>query len=194
MTIDEIESALENAKSFDEELAQAVAGIVRESPPIKADRSVQTAKLEVDRSVMSGSSRKTDAPRDDVRALWRRLESRETYESPWQPAWLRRLIGDEYFQEVTAASFHRAVTDDQLAPIEDLDCLRKLTIGNENRVTDAGLAHLAGLTRLQNLDIWDASGITDAGLACLAGLVHLRKLHFSKAPALPAPGWRTWRS
>ena len=118
--------------------------------------------------------------------------------SPWAPPWLRRAVGDEYFQEVAEVHFGRNTTDDQLAVVEDLDRLIKITLSevtdarlmhlrhvkslriahlNGTDITDAGLAHLAGLPDLQELSVWTIyPGITDVGLAHLAGLPHLQEL------------------
>jgi hypothetical protein len=95
----------------------------------------------------------------------------------WAPAWLRRTIGDEYFQEVTRVWFDGETKDDQLAPVEHLDRLLEFELGGfiygEKTVTDAGIAHLRRLKSLRMVKISNAK-ITDAGLAHLAGLPHLQ--------------------
>ena len=188
MALNEIELANFYACAFDDEMASATAAVLLESAAIKGDPSVEAAMLAANLSAQSNSTRKTAAPDNDNRALWKRLERYNTYASPWQPAWLQRLIGDEYFQEVVSAGFHLPVTDDQLAPVAGLDRLRELSLGKARNLTDAGLAHLAGLSQLQELEIGYAPGITDAGLAHLAGLAQLRKLYVHDAPGITDAG------
>lgn len=122
--------------------------------------------------------------REKVIAQWLRLKRFDTYEAPWQPAWLQGLIGDENLRVPTAVSIGRETTDDQLAPVEDLDRLVRFSLLYANRVTDAGLAHLAGLTRLEEISLWSTPRITDRGLESLAGLPRLRKLEIRGAPAI----------
>jgi hypothetical protein len=96
---------------------------------------------------------------------------------PWAPEWLRRRLGDEYFQEVTCVHFfEEGLADEQLAPLEGLDHVEEIEIP-PNEITDAGLAHLADcgrigdeglihLRRLTNLEVLNLSmtRLTDAGL------------------------------
>jgi Leucine Rich repeat len=125
--------------------------------------------------------------------------------SPWVPVWLRRAIGDEYFQEVTSVSFYANKADDQFSPVADLDRLLEfklsasMMVGRTNvtgtglahlrilkslrsveisglDVTDAALAHLASLPQLQKLALRNAHGITDAGMAHVAKMTELRDL------------------
>jgi Leucine rich repeat/Leucine Rich repeat len=93
--------------------------------------------------------------------------------SPWAPAWLRRAIGDEYFQEVASVLFGVDTTDDQLAVVEDLDRLVKIVL--YGKVTDAGLVHLRNLKGLRIAQL-ECLNITNAGLAHLASLPHLQEL------------------
>ncbi len=95
-------------------------------------------------------------------------------ESPGVPAWLRARLGDEFFQEVTAVSFYKPVTDDQLAPVADFDRLLALEL-HGTKVTNAGLAHLANLKNLREIRL-DRTQITDAVLARLRPLTGLRRL------------------
>ena len=67
-----------------------------------------------------------------------------------EPAWLRKLLGDEFFSHVV-----RVAGDDSFT-------------GSKPTFTDAGLEHLDGLTRLQSLDL-DATLVTDAGLSIFKG-------------------------
>ena len=100
--------------------------------------------------------------------------------SPRVPAWLRRMVGNEHFQEVTKVSFYdKTATDAALAAVGDFDHLIAIIINDASEVTDTGLAHLAGLPRLQEMEIWGLSGITDTGLSHLAELRNLQKLELN---------------
>ena len=97
---------------------------------------------------------------------------------PWAPAWLRKRLGDEFFQEVTSVQFlDRAhVTDHDLAPLESLDRLEELAISGAP-ITDSGLKHISNLTELRILSLWDTRGVSDAGLVHLAALTKLQTLN-----------------
>ncbi len=130
---------------------------------------------------------------------------------PSAPKWLRNLLGDEYFQEVTMVTFRSPVSDDILPSIATLDHLVQLSLTGEeigdpamtqvaklprlksltlarSSVTDAGLTHLAAARRLQRLAIHGAAGVTDAGMTSLAGLPDLRSVEIFLAPNLTARG------
>jgi hypothetical protein len=105
---------------------------------------------------------------------------------PPGPAWLRRLLGDEYFQEVAWVSI--ADTDPMdpenasgrridrvLVALRAMDRLRELHL-NGRQLRDAHLARIRDLTSLERLEIWGAVHLTDAGLAHLRGLGHLRSI------------------
>lgn len=118
------------------------------------------------------------------------------------PTFLRRLLGDEYFQDITfvrvggrgrvpagtleaigrlpnARKLNLAMLrldPDDLAPIARMTSLRALSLGN-TRLTDEALARLAGLTNLEELYIhW--SDVRD-GTRHLAGMTRLRVLTLS---------------
>src|SRR4051794_33934914 len=96
---------------------------------------------------------------------------------PWAPAWLRKWLGDEFFQEVTSVQFiDRPVTDLDLAPLAGFDRLEEFHITG-GPITDARLKHLAKLKELRSLSLWEERGITDAGLAHLAALTKLQNLN-----------------
>ncbi len=117
--------------------------------------------------------------------------SRKANASPWAPAQVRRLLGDELFQEVTAVTFRGQTTDDQLASAEDLDRLLEFNLlvpDGDKRVTDAGLAHLRRLRGLRIVRIEDAH-VNDAGLGYLADLPHLHELFFLHIDGITEPGW-----
>jgi hypothetical protein len=94
--------------------------------------------------------------------------------SPWAPAWLRRLIGDEFFQEVDTVSLQGPVTDATMATLEGLQWLRILHLRDSSRIGD-GLVHLRGMRNLERLHLCGPA-ITDAGLVNLRDLAKLRHL------------------
>ena len=97
---------------------------------------------------------------------------------PWAPAWLRKRLGDEFFQEVTSVQFleRSNVTDRDLAPLESLDRLEELAIHGAP-ITDSGLKHISNLTELRILSLWETRGVSDAGLVHLAELTKLQTLN-----------------
>jgi Leucine-rich repeat (LRR) protein len=120
--------------------------------------------------------------------------------TPPGPAWLRDLLGDGFFANVTkvhglAANF----PDEATVHLQELRKLKNLDL-NFTDVTDVGLADLQGLTDLQSLDLahtqvtddglvhvqslrnmqWlslTKTEITDAGVLHLKSLIHLRDLY-----------------
>jgi len=96
---------------------------------------------------------------------------------PGGPAWLRRWIGDEFFQEVgwvniDAGNKRGRVDDDFIAAVGDFDRLQGLSIRGSGDQRDGQ----------------DHRRITAAGLARLTGLRRLRVLHLRGAPIDPAIG------
>ena len=107
----------------------------------------------------------------------------------WAPAWLRRLLGDEFFQDVAQVSLvyddttgkriETARKDDSIMPeLRGLTGLRVLLLQGA-QATDAGVANLEGLTSLEHLYMWDATQLTDAGVAHLKELNNLTQLHIN---------------
>lgn len=112
-------------------------------------------------------------------------------------AWLRKLLGDDYFarpESIVVRSdaaipyltrFKQLphlvldgpqVTDVGLEHLEGLSQLEELFITG-TQVTDAGFVHLKGLTQLRKLSLWDTP-VTDAGLEHLTQLTQLQELSF----------------
>ncbi len=95
---------------------------------------------------------------------------------PPQPAWLRKLLGDDVVVSVTSAGLGPFRTTDfeieQLKPLTELQSLDAF----ETRVTDAGLPYLERLTKLQELNL-GGTKVTDAGLQHLKGLTKLNFLN-----------------
>ena len=87
---------------------------------------------------------------------------------------LRKLLGNDFFDNVIKATFPPAAGDADLACLEALPKLDTLDLSGTN-VSDAGLASLEGLTQLDFLNL-DQTKITDAGLEHLKGLSNLQEL------------------
>ncbi len=100
------------------------------------------------------------------------------YTGPPGPAWLRNLLGENFFATLVGGNFASpSVTDANLESLEELTQLRDLNL-NGTQVTDAGLKHLKGLTHLQKLYL-SFTQVTDAGLEHLEGLSQLQTLDLS---------------
>jgi hypothetical protein len=118
---------------------------------------------------------------------------------PSGPDWLRRWIGDDYFQHVTRVELvldgRNDVTPDDLADLRGLEQLsiegaplpnsrlnalgrlRKLEYLSidSDELTDHGLEQLSGVTALEQLNV-ESDQVTGEGLHALAALKHLRVL------------------
>lgn len=94
------------------------------------------------------------------------------------PAWLRELLGEDFFIRPRLIGLGGSNIDDSSMPcFECLTELRSLDLV-ETRITDAGLMHLSGLTKLEELLLW-GNDIGDAGLAHLESLKDLKRLSLS---------------
>jgi Leucine-rich repeat (LRR) protein len=94
--------------------------------------------------------------------------------SPWAPAWLRRVTGDEPFQEVDSVALFGPVTEIAWARLEEFERLRVLHIRDSSNIGD-GLVHLRGMKGLEDLAL-RGPDITDAKLANIRGLGKLRQI------------------
>jgi hypothetical protein len=96
---------------------------------------------------------------------------------PSRPKWLRKLLGDDFFTNVSSVGFcDGAVIDDDLGRIlEGLTHLRVLSLV-QTKVTDAGLTHLRQLPDLRHLELRRTDIITDVGPEHLRELTELRYL------------------
>jgi hypothetical protein len=106
------------------------------------------------------------------------------------PVWLRRALGDEYFQSIVHVSLFTDIqngiadaswvrigpADDALSRLATQTSVRTLQIGGE-QVTDDNLSYVGQMTGLQELTIWYGSHLTDKGFTHLSGLHRLRNLY-----------------
>ena len=102
---------------------------------------------------------------------------------PICPAWVRSLLGDDFFGEVVYAIYLRnpedQVTNLDLSPLSALTHLQLLWL-NAPQVTDAELEHLRGLSQLKVLNL-ATSTVSDSGLKQLVGLTQLEALNLDQS-------------
>lgn len=89
---------------------------------------------------------------------------------PPGPTWLRKLIGDDYFQTVIAVYMINDpyLEEARLPAVEQLPALKRLALG-ETQVGDATMPRISKLKYLRFLDI-SQTNVTDAGM------IHLERL------------------
>ena len=92
---------------------------------------------------------------------------------PPAPAWLRKLVGDDFFSNVSIVTLDGA-NDETLVHLRELTKLVWLDVA-DTQVTDEGLEHLRELTELEVLGLSDTQ-VTDLGLEHLTGLTRLTEL------------------
>jgi hypothetical protein len=112
---------------------------------------------------------------------------------PSVPAWLRRWVGEEYFQDLTHVSL--AYNDDNkvfqknnnendcseiLSQLSSIHELKSLWMRSW-QATDEGLGFLRRNEGLEILSVFDARMITDKGVMQLKDLVNLRTLFLSRS-------------
>ena len=98
--------------------------------------------------------------------------------APPGPAWLRKLVGDDFFSSVVLVQIEgNHVTDDWLVHLEPLAGLKNVYLQCP-RTTDAGLSPLRGMA-LRELSL-EGSGVTDSGLVQLQGQTDLAYLNLGK--------------
>jgi hypothetical protein len=119
--------------------------------------------------------------------------------SPSAPAWLRRMLGDEYFQEIAhvslfvdivkgvahAGPYNIGTADDVLAKLASQKGIRTLQIGGQE-ATNRGMAYVDDMTGLEELIIFPANEISDGGVAHLTGLPKLRVLFITNSQVTDA--------
>jgi len=101
---------------------------------------------------------------------------------PPEPAWVRRLLGDDMFARVVGA---RLPAHADIVQLEDWPELWWLNLDENTQVTDAGLAHLSRLNRLEQLGL-DGTKVSDDGLVHLRGLSQLRWLGLARTQVTKA--------
>lgn len=99
---------------------------------------------------------------------------------PSGPIWLRRLVGDEYFQEVERVVL---LSDEPkvMAAVGQLDRLKTLVIHYLEYNPGNALSEIGKLKRLNILVLFDAQDLRDEMLASLDGLPELGELHILDA-------------
>jgi hypothetical protein len=90
------------------------------------------------------------------------------------PAWLRHLLGIDFFSNVTEVWGRGNLTDADLASLKSFPQL-SIFFFRYSQITDEGLRTIQGLTQLQFLGL-PGSKITNAGLRHLKGLSQLKRL------------------
>lgn len=96
------------------------------------------------------------------------------YEAPPPgPAWLRSLLGDDYFQTVYQVNM-RSCNDDDLDLIAALPDVKQLRLGGVEIAND-GLRHIAKINSLESLSL-TAIMVTDEGLRHLESLANLKEV------------------
>lgn len=94
---------------------------------------------------------------------------------PPGPAWLRKLIGDDYFQTVLVAYINDPYLEEERLPaVDQLPALRNLVL-QETQTGDATMRRISKLKHLWSLDI-SQTNVTDMGLVHLARLRTLKRL------------------
>ncbi len=83
--------------------------------------------------------------------------------TPPYPPWLRTLLGDHFFCNVSAVILYpREFGDEEATCLKELKNLKRLELGYTN-ITDAGLEHIEKLSNLEVLRL-NGTKISDAGL------------------------------
>jgi hypothetical protein len=106
--------------------------------------------------------------------------------SPPGPAWLRNLLGDEYFRNVYQVSIgEKSISESDLRLIITLPGIKSIYLSNprivsngsekERILRDADLIVLKDQVQLQDL-LLESDGITDECIKSLKGLVNLKDL------------------
>lgn len=89
---------------------------------------------------------------------------------PAGPAWLREVLGQDFFANVVAAQVN---TDSGMEKLKAFPHIQSLQI--VGAVTDAGMKHVKGLSQLREL-LLQGVPITDAGVAHVEDMSELRTL------------------
>ena len=91
------------------------------------------------------------------------------------PAWIRSLLGEDFFAEVVRVRLRGGeVTDTTLEQLDDLNQLQDLDLGGP-QITDAALEHLRGMKQLRSLNL-AGTQVTCPGLRQIKGLNQLQEV------------------
>ena len=96
------------------------------------------------------------------------------------PAWLRNLLGIDFFCNGTEVWVGRKLTDADLVHLKDFPKLRilffnEVMVTYNPQITDEGLKIVQGLNQLEVLGLTNTN-ITDAGMERIGKLIHLKGL------------------
>ncbi len=98
--------------------------------------------------------------------------------SPPGPDWMRRFIGDDYFESVVQIGLQKTpITDSDLVCLDNLpdaNALEWLNLDN-TKISNDGLAHVERFRRLCGLSLWQTD-IDDRGLVHLCKLTNIQSL------------------
>jgi len=96
-------------------------------------------------------------------------------QEPPGPKWLRALLGDDIFANVSEVDIRHDHVDEQtLARVATLPAVLTVMI-QSGQISDGGLAHLAKMNTLQQVDLY-SSGLSDASVAQLSKIKGLKYL------------------
>ena len=96
------------------------------------------------------------------------------------PAWLRRLLGDDFFIKPRYVGFSPDRTSDSdLSVLEKLDEIQSIGLWGSN-ITDSGMSHLHDLMELRFLSLI-GTAVTDSGLKHLERLPKLTALSITNS-------------
>jgi len=95
--------------------------------------------------------------------------------NPPGPAWLRKLLGEDFFSSVETVRAKYHITDEWLSRLEPLTDLKSFDLESCTDITDEGLLCLKKFKRLNAVMLY-RTGVTDAGLEHIRGLTELRRL------------------
>jgi hypothetical protein len=98
---------------------------------------------------------------------------------PPGPTWLRKIVGDDYFQ--TVRRIHFSPTDESMAYLTDLPEIDHIII-DAYRLSDHGFRHVAALRKLRGLTLQRGYHLTTDGLAVFASLPKLEIVNISETP------------
>lgn len=104
-------------------------------------------------------------------------------EKPPGPAWLRRMLGDDFFIHVESVRSWPSKLDPDI-DLEELSYPAQEGMSDEPPLNDAGLVYLRHLPKLRGLSL-DGCEVTDAGLPQLYSLSRLESLSLIETKVSP---------